>query len=89
MCNLRPQIPETEGYDVAAHVAALARHDVAVDTVVCDTIQGMAIGEMDVPVIERSPDGQEPAWSTVPPNWRRLWPVCWHRRPKGPKERET
>ncbi len=51
VCNLRPQIPETEGYDVAAHVAALARHDVAVDTVVCDTIQGMAIGEMDVPVL--------------------------------------
>src|SRR5208282_2789141 len=31
VCNLRPQIPETEGYDVAAHVAALARHDVTVD----------------------------------------------------------
>ena len=25
VCNLRPQVPETEGYDVAAHVDALAR----------------------------------------------------------------
>ncbi len=41
VCNLRPQIPETEGYDVAAHVAALARHNVTVDLVLCDSIQGM------------------------------------------------
>jgi 2-phospho-L-lactate transferase/gluconeogenesis factor (CofD/UPF0052 family) len=52
VCNLHPQIPETEGYDVAAHIAALARHDVAVDTVVCDTIQGMAIGQAGVPVLD-------------------------------------
>jgi uncharacterized cofD-like protein len=52
VCNLRPQIPETEGYDVAAHVAALARHGVAVDAVVCDTIPGMAIGEAVVPVLD-------------------------------------
>ena len=38
VCNLRPEIPETEGYDVAAHVAALARHDVPVDVVLCDSI---------------------------------------------------
>ena len=50
VCNLHPQIPETEGYDVAAHVAALARHNVTVDVVVCDSIQGMAIGATDVPV---------------------------------------
>jgi uncharacterized cofD-like protein len=50
VCNLRPQIPETEGYDVAAHVAALARHNVRVDMVVCDSIQGMPIGATDVPV---------------------------------------
>jgi 2-phospho-L-lactate transferase/gluconeogenesis factor (CofD/UPF0052 family) len=52
VCNLHPQIPETEGYDVAAHIAALARHDVAVDVVVCDTGQGMAIGATDVPVLD-------------------------------------
>jgi len=50
VCNLRPQVPETEGYDVAAHVAALARHNVTVDVVVCDTIQGMGIGATDVAV---------------------------------------
>jgi uncharacterized cofD-like protein len=50
VCNLRPQVPETEDYDVAAHVAALARHNVTVDVVVCDSIQGMGIGAMDVPV---------------------------------------
>jgi uncharacterized cofD-like protein len=50
VCNLRPQVPETEGYDVAAHVAALARHNVRVDVVVCDSIHGMAIGATDVPV---------------------------------------
>jgi 2-phospho-L-lactate transferase/gluconeogenesis factor (CofD/UPF0052 family) len=52
VCNLRPQIPETEGYDVAAHVTALARHDVAVDVVVCDSIQGMSIGTTAVPVLD-------------------------------------
>jgi uncharacterized cofD-like protein len=50
VCNLRPQVPETEGYDVAGHVAALARHNVSVDVVVCDTIQGMGIGATGVPV---------------------------------------
>jgi hypothetical protein len=50
VCNLRPQIPETAGYDVAAHVAALARHNVRVNVIVCDSMQGMAIGAVDVPV---------------------------------------
>ena len=48
VCNLRPQVPETDGYDVAAHVAALARHNVVVDVVVCDSIQGMGIGATDI-----------------------------------------
>jgi uncharacterized cofD-like protein len=50
VCNLHPEIPETEGYDVAAHIDALARHDVEVDVVLCDTIGGMAIGATDVTV---------------------------------------
>ncbi len=50
VCNLRPEIPETEGYDVAAHVAALARHDVAIDVVLCDTIPGMDVGSTDATV---------------------------------------
>ena len=35
---------------MAAHVAALARHDVTVDVVLCDSIQGMGIGATDVTV---------------------------------------
>ncbi len=50
VCNLRPQVPETAGYDVAAHVGALARHDVEVDVVLCDTHPGMALGTTDAPV---------------------------------------
>ncbi|MBV8464099.1 MAG: YvcK family protein [Acidimicrobiales bacterium] len=37
VCNLRPQLPETEGFDVGDHVDALAAHGVEVDAVVCDT----------------------------------------------------
>jgi uncharacterized cofD-like protein len=43
VCNLRPQVPETEGYDVAAHLAALEGHGVEVDVVLCDT-SGMPLG---------------------------------------------
>ena len=50
VCNLRPQVPETAGYDLAAHVAALNRHNVAVDVVLCDSIQGMGIGATEVTV---------------------------------------
>ena len=32
------------------HVTALARHDVAVDLVLCDSIRGMGIGTTDVEV---------------------------------------
>ena len=46
VCNLRPQQPETAGFDVAAHLEALSRHNVAVDVVLCDTSQGMAAGRI-------------------------------------------
>ena len=36
VANLRPQASETEGYDVAAHVTALAAHGVVVDVVLAD-----------------------------------------------------
>ena len=36
VANLRPQIPETAGYDVAAHVEALTAHGIEVDTVLYD-----------------------------------------------------
>jgi uncharacterized cofD-like protein len=57
VCNLRPQLPETAGFTVAAHLAALNRHNVSVDVVVCDTSQGMALGDLgtsalDIPLTE-------------------------------------
>ena len=51
VANLRPQVPETEGYDVADHVTALAAHGVNVDVVVCDP-SGIAVGHPAVPVVE-------------------------------------
>jgi uncharacterized cofD-like protein len=53
VCNLHPQIPETEGYDVAAHLGALARHGVEVDVVLADLSGGMALGPVDRPVVEQ------------------------------------
>jgi uncharacterized cofD-like protein len=49
--NLRPQIPETAGLDVAAHVEALRAHGVEVDVVVHDP-NAMPAGRLGVPVVE-------------------------------------
>ncbi|MDA8292138.1 MAG: YvcK family protein [Actinomycetota bacterium] len=45
VCNLREQVPETAGYDVAAHVAALEAHWIEPDWVLADT-SGMALGDV-------------------------------------------
>jgi uncharacterized cofD-like protein len=37
VCNLRPQVPETEDFDVGMHIEALVAHGVFVDVAVCDT----------------------------------------------------
>jgi len=52
VCNLRPQQPETAGFDVAAHLDALSRHNVTVDVVVCDTSQGMALGDLGISALD-------------------------------------
>ena len=39
VCNLREQVPETQGYDVAAHVRALLAHGIQPDVVLCDTTE--------------------------------------------------
>jgi len=57
--NLRPQIPETSGFDAAAHVQALRDHGIEVDVVLHDP-GSMPAGNLDVPVIETplaGPDG--------------------------------
>lgn len=38
VCNLRPQVHETSGYDVAAHVDALCRHGLRADVVLYDPV---------------------------------------------------
>lgn len=45
VCNLHEQVPETAGYDVAAHVAALEAHGIEPDVVLADTA-GIALGEI-------------------------------------------
>ena len=59
VCNLRPQLPETAGYDVAAHVDALRAHGLDVDVVLCHpgSLRGRPV---DVECFERPvarPDG--------------------------------
>ena len=51
VANLWPQASETAGYDVAAHVAALAAHGVVVDQVLADP-SAMALGPVDAAVVE-------------------------------------
>jgi uncharacterized cofD-like protein len=51
--NLRPQPPETAGFDLGMHVSALVRHGVVPDVVIYDPT-GLALGTSEVPVVERS-----------------------------------
>jgi uncharacterized cofD-like protein len=53
VCNLRPEVPETEGFDVGMHREALVAHGVSVDLVLCDP-SGMAVGRPGAPVVERN-----------------------------------
>src|SRR5918997_1995576 len=52
VCNLRPQLPETAGYDVAAHVDALRAHGLEVDVVLCQP-GSLPVGRLDVECVER------------------------------------
>ena len=52
VCNLRGQRPETEGYDVAAHVDALLAHGLEVDVVVCQP-GALPLGGVSARVVER------------------------------------
>jgi uncharacterized cofD-like protein len=51
VCNLRPQVPETDGYDVAGHLAALAAHGLTVDVALCHP-GALAMGDVDVVCVE-------------------------------------
>jgi uncharacterized cofD-like protein len=52
VCNLRVQSPETEGYDVAAHVDALRAHGLEVDVVLCHP-GALPLGGVSARVVER------------------------------------
>jgi uncharacterized cofD-like protein len=59
VCNLRPQLPETAGYDVAAHVDALRAHGLDIDVVLCQP-GSLPVGRLDVECVQRPvarPDG--------------------------------
>ncbi len=51
VCNLRPQVPETEFFDVGMHVDALVAHGIRVETVVCDSA-GIALGHTRLPTVD-------------------------------------
>ncbi len=53
ICNLREQKPETTGYDVAAHVEALAAHGLEVDAVLCHP-GALRVGRPEVLCVERT-----------------------------------
>ncbi|MGD0393560.1 MAG: uridine diphosphate-N-acetylglucosamine-binding protein YvcK [Acidimicrobiales bacterium] len=65
VCNLRPQVPETEGFDVGMHIEALAVHGISVDIAVCDT-SGLPPGTplvelVDTPLARPSGLAHDPA----------------------------
>ncbi|MHB8671467.1 MAG: gluconeogenesis factor YvcK family protein [Acidimicrobiales bacterium] len=51
VCNLRQQVPETAGYDAAAHVAALEAHGVHPDVVLCHP-GALPRGNLQLPCVE-------------------------------------
>ena len=52
VCNLRPQPPETDGFTVADHLAALERHGLHVDVVLYDRVSSMPLGAVSSRVVE-------------------------------------
>ena len=52
VCNLRPQVPETDGYDVAGHLAALAAHGLEVDVALCHP-GALPMGDVGVVCVEK------------------------------------
>ena len=53
VCNLRPQIPETAGFDVGMHLTSLVEHGVTADVAIYDP-SGISLGRPCIPVVETS-----------------------------------
>ena len=76
VCNLRPQVPETESFDVAMHVEALVAHGVAGGRGGVRHRLALPLGE---PPRRRWSTPRWPGptgWPTTRPNWRRSSPIC-------------
>jgi uncharacterized cofD-like protein len=57
VCNLRPQLPETDGFGVDEHVRAIQDHGIHVDTVVAPARRGATTGHRTVVADLARPDG--------------------------------
>ena len=53
VCNLRPQIPETAGFDVGMHLTSLVEHGVTADVAIYDP-SGISLGSPCISVVETS-----------------------------------
>ncbi|GID33045.1 gluconeogenesis factor YvcK family protein [Paractinoplanes brasiliensis] len=67
VCNVEPEPGETEGYDVAAHVAALHRHGVCADVVLVPRDTALPLGDVSVPVAHADVAG---AGGTAHDSWK-------------------
>ena len=78
ICNLRPQVPETEGIDAAGHLEVVRRHGIEPDVVIFDpdTICGEGLGSIGVAasLARRSGLAHEPRALATALASLRCWP---------------
>ncbi|MEU7717073.1 gluconeogenesis factor YvcK family protein [Streptomyces tibetensis] len=65
VCNLEPEVAETQGYDVAAHVEALRAHGVEPDLVLVHDGGPLPTGHLDIPVVRADLVRSDPAHGTA------------------------
>ncbi|WP_194236096.1 gluconeogenesis factor YvcK family protein [Streptomyces acidicola] len=65
VCNLEPEVAETQGYDVAAHVDALCAHGVEPDLVLVHDGGPLSTGDVGVPVVRADLVRSDPQYGTA------------------------
>ncbi|MDX3524566.1 gluconeogenesis factor YvcK family protein [Streptomyces scabiei] len=65
VCNLEPEVAETQGYDVAGHVEALRAHGVEPDLVLVHDGGSMADGDVDARVVRADLARPDPLYGTA------------------------
>jgi len=65
VCNLEPEVAETQGYDVAAHVDALRAHGVEPDLVLVHDSGLLPTGDVGVPVVRSDLVRSDPQYGTA------------------------